>query len=223
MEVLPAAQRTLWPTLAAARRCGFVLYGGTALSLRLGHRVSEDFDFFSSAKINRSRLYALMPFLSNSTIAQDEPRTLTVLAPSEGDAVKVSFFGEIKFGCVEEPQLTDDHVCEIASEIDLLGTKLKVLLERIETKDYRDIAALLRHGVALEKGLGAARALYGKAFAPTAALKALTYFDSPELSPLEQQDREYLIDRVTNVQKLESVRIVSPSLSLDSCRQSGYE
>jgi len=137
-----------------------------------------------------------------------------VLAPSQGDTVTISFFDEIKFGRVGEPQLADDRVCEIASEIDLLGTKLKVLLERIETKDYRDIAALLRHGVALEKGLGAARALYGEAFAPAAALKALTYFEPPELSTLEQEDREYLIDRVTNVAEIEAVQIVSPSLSL---------
>jgi len=29
----------------------FILYGGTALALRLGHRESVDFDFFSSETV----------------------------------------------------------------------------------------------------------------------------------------------------------------------------
>jgi hypothetical protein len=48
LDILPESQRQLWPELDAVPY-GFVLYGGTALALQLGHRVSEDFDFFSSA------------------------------------------------------------------------------------------------------------------------------------------------------------------------------
>src|SRR5205085_7929658 len=46
LDILPAPQRTLWSELVALPR-HFVLYGGTALALRLGLRVSVDFDFFS--------------------------------------------------------------------------------------------------------------------------------------------------------------------------------
>jgi hypothetical protein len=45
LDILPAAQRRLWNDLDAIPP-GFVLYGGTALALRLGHRTSVDFDFF---------------------------------------------------------------------------------------------------------------------------------------------------------------------------------
>lgn len=48
LDILPASQRHLWPELDAVPS-DFVLYRGTALALQLGHRVSEDFDFFSSA------------------------------------------------------------------------------------------------------------------------------------------------------------------------------
>jgi hypothetical protein len=44
LDILPESQRDLWPELDAVAP-EFVLYGGTAL----GHRVSEDFDFFSSS------------------------------------------------------------------------------------------------------------------------------------------------------------------------------
>lgn len=47
LEILPKEQRALWKELKPLQGMGFVLYGGTAIALRLGHRVSIDFDFFS--------------------------------------------------------------------------------------------------------------------------------------------------------------------------------
>ena len=37
-EILPEAQRRLWPELRPTVQLGLVLYGGTAIALRLGHR-----------------------------------------------------------------------------------------------------------------------------------------------------------------------------------------
>lgn len=51
LEILPRAQKELWPKLAELPQ-HFVLYGGTGLALRLGHRVSIDFDFFSGAALS---------------------------------------------------------------------------------------------------------------------------------------------------------------------------
>ena len=50
-EILPPAQIQLWKELQPLNTLGFVLYGGTALALRLGHRVSVDFDFFIEKKL----------------------------------------------------------------------------------------------------------------------------------------------------------------------------
>lgn len=55
IDVLPTAQQRLWPLLRRAAGLGFVLYGGTAIGLRLGHRPSVDFDFFSGAGVSLSR------------------------------------------------------------------------------------------------------------------------------------------------------------------------
>ena len=44
-DILPPAQKDLWPALRILEH-GFVLYGGTAIALRYGHRQSIDFDFF---------------------------------------------------------------------------------------------------------------------------------------------------------------------------------
>ena len=45
LSTLPPAQRALQPERDATPHT-FMLYGGTALALRLSHRTSVDFDFF---------------------------------------------------------------------------------------------------------------------------------------------------------------------------------
>jgi len=52
--ILPPAQREIFPQLAPARSMSFVLYGGTAIALYLGHRVSLDFDFFAPSRSTKS-------------------------------------------------------------------------------------------------------------------------------------------------------------------------
>jgi hypothetical protein len=68
LDILPIAQKELWPHLSAAPQLSFVLYGGTAVALHLGHRQSVDFDFFRSAPLNKAELQARFAFLSNATI-----------------------------------------------------------------------------------------------------------------------------------------------------------
>ncbi len=127
-----------------------------------------------------------MPQLVGSGLAiQDEPDTLTVF--SRG--VKVSFFGT-GFDAVAEPDLTSDGVILVASPVDLLAHKLKVILQPAQAKDYLDISALLDAGVPLSAGLDGARHLFGEAFQPSEALKALTYFD--DVPDLPQTNRQQL-------------------------------
>ncbi|MGH7819091.1 MAG: nucleotidyl transferase AbiEii/AbiGii toxin family protein, partial [Candidatus Binatia bacterium] len=47
MALLPDPQRRVFRELGSVPR-RFVLYGGTAIMLRLSHRPSLDFDFFSN-------------------------------------------------------------------------------------------------------------------------------------------------------------------------------
>lgn len=64
LEILPEGQRRLWPTLAPLAQLGWVLYGGTAIALRYGHRVSVDFDFFSAQPLDRQALGQALPWLA---------------------------------------------------------------------------------------------------------------------------------------------------------------
>jgi len=217
LEVFPQAQRLLWPNLQPAAALGFALYGGTAIALRLGHRTSVDFDLFCATPLDRSALFSTMPFLKAAHVLQDSPDALTFLVvPRTGssETVKVSFFGSITFGRVGAPQWTSDRVVQVASPEDLLGTKLKVILQRVESKDYIDTAAILESGTSLALGLGAARALFGPSFQPSECIKALVYFEGGDLEVLSRQVKDRLIASVTTVGDLPQISVLEHRLTL---------
>ena len=193
LEILSAAQRILWLELATVPDT-FVLYGGTGLALRLGHRASVDFDFFSSEPFKPAELFPTIDFLADAEVLQTRENTLTV-SIDRGDPVKASFFGDINFGRVGHPDMTTDGTIAVASLLDLFGTKLKVLLERVEAKDYVDMEALLRAGLTLGEGLGAAAALFGNQFPPMEAVKALSYFDEGDARTLPSETKKYLSEQ----------------------------
>ena len=93
---------------------------------------------------------------------------------------------------------SDGVVCA-ASREDLLAHKLKVMFQRIEAKDYSDVAALLRSGVPLETGLASAATLFGPNFQPALSLKALVYFSGGNLAILPATDRATLTAAVSAV------------------------
>lgn len=217
VDVLPAVQRELWPALRPARELGFVLYGGTAIALQLGHRTSVDFDFFTERLLDPATIRSALPFVARGLVLQERPDTLTIQAPAESgfeEFVNVSFFGSIGFGRVGEPRLTEDGVLSISSLDDLMATKLKVLLQRVEAKDYQDIAAMIDAGVSLAKGLASARQMYGPAFQPSESLKAMVYFEGGDLHTLPEHVKETLVSSARTIRDLPEVEIASYSLTL---------
>ena len=205
---MPRAQRRLWPELAPSVALGFVLYGGTAVSLHLGHRRSVDFDFFTDRPLDAAVIRHAFGFPETAKTLQQAKDTLVVLVAG----VKLSFFGGLRFGRVGDPHLTTDGVAEVASLEDLIAHKLKVILQRAERKDYADIAAILRAGHSLPRGLAAARLFFGSAFQPAESLKALSYFKDGDLARLSRADRHTLIAAAAVVGDLPPVALRSRRL-----------
>lgn len=102
-DILPAAQREIWPLLAPTAELGFALYGGTAIALRLGHRNSVDFDFFTEKPLDRRSIEREFAFFERSRVIQDQKDTLSLFAPLGDEDIRISFFGEIVFGRVGIP------------------------------------------------------------------------------------------------------------------------
>ncbi|HWC97866.1 MAG TPA: nucleotidyl transferase AbiEii/AbiGii toxin family protein [Candidatus Sulfopaludibacter sp.] len=181
LSTLPPPQLSLWPELSATPD-PFVLYGGTALALHLGHRTSADFDFFSNAPFDPEGLAAAIPYLKDAERVHVAHDTLTCRV-DRGGGVMVSFFGGLGLGQVAEPDIAQGTGLRVASILDLAGTKAAVVQKRAEVKDYLDVEALLHHGIDMPTILAAGKVVYGRSFNPLITLKALSYFgDLPDLS-----------------------------------------
>jgi len=198
LGILPKPQQEIWPLLAPAPGLSFVLYGGTAVALYLGHRISLDFDFFRSTPLDKRQIETSFAFMRNVETVQEDENTLAVIAPMPSGPVNVAFFGNLTIGRINEPLQTKNLL--VAWLEDLLATKLKAILDRAEAKDYRDISAMLSAGVSLEKALGAFAKMYGKD--PGLALRAIGFFKDGDLPSLPSADQNVLRaarDRVANI------------------------
>ncbi len=212
-DVLPQAQREIWPLLAPSRELSFVLYGGTAIALHLGHRRSLDFDFFRSQSLEKNQLAAAFKFMPQARTIHEDANTLVVAAGLPSGLVKASFFGGIDIGRVNDPLKTSDGNLLVASLEDLMATKLQAILDRSEAKDYRDIAAMLSAGVSLPRGLGAFSSMYGKD--PALPLRALGYFGDGDLSTLADADKILLRSVRDRVVSIPRIALVQGSLAGD--------
>ena len=197
LSILPPEQKSLWPKLREIPR-GFVLYGGTAVALQLGHRISEDFDFFTSQRFSPPLLQSRPGWLKDAEIESSGENTLNLSVPVSKVNVHISFFGGLPLKRVNAALEADNGVF-VASLPDLLGTKCKAILDRAENKDYQDIAAILgQTDLTLTDGLAAACTIFGKHFIPLSSLKALAYTaDLPEALP--DSDRAFLQEAVKRV------------------------
>ncbi|MGI8603783.1 MAG: nucleotidyl transferase AbiEii/AbiGii toxin family protein [Verrucomicrobiales bacterium] len=215
LEILPTPQRKLWPRLREVPRW-FTLYGGTALALRLGHRTSVDFDFFTSEPFTEAELRALIPFAGDAQVAQRGDNTLSLMLP-EFDDVRVSFFGGLTVSRVSEPELDDQDTILVASLDDVAAMKLAVITQRAATRDYCDLAAILRAGLSLGYALGCAKAVYRHEFDPMLGLKALIYFD--DLPSLPKDTADFLAAAAASVREIPEVPITASRITPESCRK----
>ena len=122
LSMLPPPQVRLWQELGVTPG-SFTLYGVTALALRLGHRSSVDFDFFSNEAFDPERLASTIPYLRDAERVQMAPDKLTCRV-DRGGPVLISFFGGLGLGQVAESDLAQGPGVHVASLLDLAGTKM---------------------------------------------------------------------------------------------------
>jgi len=161
--LLPPETEKIWKYLREQPAlAGFVLAGGSALSLLIKHRVSEDLDFvFLQARLPRQKLEILCRDAGKAGFhftPDDDEATLQEFADGGlelhhyqqdyvvSDAVKVSFFAP------DEPQrkcfsAADEARARVATLPELFKSKALVSAKRSRTRDWLDLFLLLRdHG-----------------------------------------------------------------------------
>jgi len=188
LDILPPPQRVLWSELDATPD-HFTLYGGTALALRLGHRQSVDFDFFSQAPLDPAALVSEIPYLTGAEPVQRVSHTLTCRIERDGGSVLVSFLGNLGLGEVAPREIAEGSRVHVASLLDIAGTKALAVQQRSQARDYVDIDTLIRQGIDLPHVLAAGMVVHGRRFNPLITLKALGYFDDVPSVPADVQRR----------------------------------
>lgn len=161
----------------------FYLSGGTALSLQLGHRESEDLDFFSQTPFKPELIERQL--LEYGKLSETELSSGTLNTYLNG--VKLQFL-HYPYRLIE-PELVWEGI-RLSSVIDIACTKLQTIGMRGSRKDFIDIYFLLKQ-IPLETFLKYTKEKYSESdYSETHILKSLVYFDDAEVQPMPRMHQD---------------------------------
>ncbi len=155
----------------------FILAGGTAAALHLGHRVSVDLDFFTRRPFSPDKLFLKIKRLGLSPVVQQEEEgTLTV----QISGAKVSFF-HYPYPFVEKTSTVGG--VPIAHIFDIASMKIIAISHRGAKRDFVDLYFILQevpfHKIA-ENMVGR----FGRErISPVHIGKSLVYFNDADVDP----------------------------------------
>ena len=137
LEILPEEQKQLFYKLSQIGwLCDYYLVGGTGLALRLGHRISIDFDFFTNKEINNISLIEKLSKIGKFELFSEDVNTVN----GSLDLVKISFY-KYEYPLIEQTTIYKN--IEIASIIDIALMKLAAISNRGSKKDFIDLYFIL--------------------------------------------------------------------------------
>lgn len=139
-QVLPADAAVRWQQIGDVVPASALLVGGTALAAHIHHRVSRDLDFFVTEPFDTGALAHRIAALAPFAVTFQDDRTLNGVL----GRTKVQFLEGAGQRFVEPA--VDVAGLAVAGVGDILATKLKVIQDRGEHRDYFDIKAIEQHG-----------------------------------------------------------------------------
>ena len=155
----------------------FYLAGGTGLALHLGHRISEDLDFFTKDLFDEDALIQRIQTIPRFSVLAKAPST--VHANIQG--TKVSFLG---YAFPMLFPLARFLEVNIADTGDIACMKISAIASRGTKRDFVDLYASAQHW-----NLAEILRLFDRKYAQTAyskihILKSLTFFEDAEKDPM---------------------------------------
>jgi predicted nucleotidyltransferase component of viral defense system len=155
----------------------FSLVGGTALSLRYGHRHSEDLDFFSNENFDRQMIIEeLIKIYSNQFIHQETGFKKSLFCSIKDVKVDVVYYPHPLI----RPLINEDDIIFYSDE-DIAAMKIQAILGRGKKKDFWDLALLLeKHG--LSNIIDWHTDKFPNQMLLISIPQTITYFDDAELS-----------------------------------------
>jgi predicted nucleotidyltransferase component of viral defense system len=152
----------------------FVLVGGTALSLQIGHRKSIDLDFFTVIDFESNSLIEQLSQSYNLTVLHKTPQTVI----GKIDGVKVDFI-RFRYPFIR-PVIFMEGI-RMLSVDDIAPMKLDAIVGRGKKKDFYDLYFLLN-----QYSLKELLALYTEKYKHQSdfqVIRSLAYFEDAEADP----------------------------------------
>jgi hypothetical protein len=177
-EVIAAsAEKAALALSRTAVLTGFYLAGGTGLALHLGHRRSQDLDFFRAEPFSEEDLAQAAREAGEFTVVSKAPHTLHIVM----GGVKVSFLG---YNYPLLFPLQEFLGMQIADPRDIACMKLSAVAGRGTKRDFVDLYA-----AAIRFDLGQIFDWFDKKFAGSVVnrvhlRKSLLYFQDAEKDPM---------------------------------------
>lgn len=132
----------------------YLLVGGTALSLQIATRQSEDLDFMKWRTKKDERMEVDWPAIEKelSSIGEIQQRDILDIDHVEFRVsdVKLSFYASPKYSPVKSP-LSYCHNLRLADVKAIGAMKMEVMLRRSNFRDYYDIYSILKTGISIEE------------------------------------------------------------------------
>lgn len=174
LDFMPERTRRVFEALAKEQLMqGFVLIGGTALSIQTGHRLSEDLDFwYPAASMSKERVDAILFNLANAgfshefttpawRLTQARINGIDLLSQSRDhtiDGVKVTFFArqDIPYRHFAGMKFIKDQAnFSIAASDTIFAMKSWLISQRVRSRDLYDLMLLMQRGKSMQQLLDA--------------------------------------------------------------------
>lgn len=188
----------------------YILCGGTALAMQIGHRKSEDLDFMMW-RISKTE----KPEVNWNAIEKElkekigEIENFNMLGFDQVEflvkGVKFSFFVSDNYSPVTSPVNYLGNI-RLADMESIMAMKMEVMLRRMKFRDYYDIYCILQEGYSIHKGIDKALSLsrhrlsskniitmlLGGRFVPDENFLAL----EPKYKVSKEEIREYILHKL---------------------------
>ena len=177
-ECLKFEAARLLPIIATALQpFSSVLAGGTALALRVDHRMSVDFDFFTNDEFDPAVVVqAVQAIAADVQVLKLEPGTAVMIV----DGVKVSLF-QYPYPFAESVELFSG--AKVADTVDIAGMKLIAIMQRGARRDFVDLYTVLKTTPFRAVAHNAIQRFGPTLIEPVVVGKALAWFADADAQP----------------------------------------
>lgn len=183
------------------------LAGGSSLALQFGHRVSEDFDFFTPSEFKSQQIAKKLSQVGKFALQEAADKN-TLLGLFNGVKFSLFFY---PYPLIFKPKKYSN--ISLADPRDIAAMKLVALMDRGTKKDFIDLYFLNRKGVSIERAFHYYDRKYKKlANNLYSLIKSLAYFDDAEKTEMPEMIKRVSWEKVKDFFRQETIRLAKKNI-----------